>query len=682
MGWMMLGCCLVLWAPLARADPPPTMAPSSLSHVVPASAQIFIELQRPRQSDAQLRRADLWTLVQLLSGDRKPFDWRALVRRYLGLSPQMALNNLFGQRVALAAPSWKQLADCVVLVQLKRPELLATAVAPQRAVQVRKQNNVAVHRTATGLWVASNRRQAAFSLTGDPDSLFNGVVDLLAGGDAPALGQDRQFIEEMGRLGPGYLGCFCFSGRGEAEGALAQALQVFDRGVVGMYVRRDRLDFEMQATLHQPRQRVRRPTVDVERLERLPDSTLLAWAASADLPGAFRSVVEGDLAAEAAPYVAFARALIDAEALESEVITKVGPRFIVVWDRLRATSNAPQLAVLLESSDADGVVEALVEQLATVVSTLRSITAVGNPAATDAPQDPVEEHRHLETRILTVSLAGMLPDMGERSLTRALLSSVKPSFTTLGGWVVVATSPEQIRQLIDAYQGWIPTLGASEVLRGGRWRSAGEPVVLAAAQPAMASAIVASWERSDDAAAPWAYEQLFGQRPKPAERAPRQTLGIGIRRDPESGGVVVARVYAQGPASGKLQVDDRILGADGKLLSLEDPVGDLRKRIAECDDPGRFTLRVRRGQEVLDVLVPVQPLARPVSSTAADPASALRQLQSIGRGMSNAVYTVTQSTPDRFHACVSLQLVPLKPHRQRDTTRQRRPAAVKPTPRP
>ncbi|HUU84031.1 MAG TPA: PDZ domain-containing protein [Phycisphaerae bacterium] len=676
--WMLLGCCVGLARSPALADPPPPVDPSSLSRVVPASAGVFIELQRPRQSDAQLRRADLWTLVQLLSGGETPFDWRALVRRYLGFNPETALANVFGLRVAFAAPDWGSLGEAVIVAELKKPALLAPVVAPRRAVEIRRHHGVIVHRTIAGLWVASNQREAAFSLKAGPGSMFDGVVDLLAEGSSPPLGKDPQFLRQMARFDRGYMGCLYFSGREGATGTLAQTLDPFERGAVGMYLRRDRLDFEIQATLRQPRQRVQRPNVDVERLERLPDSTLLAWAASADLGAAVHSVTEGDLAPEARPYVSFIQALVDLEALEQDVIAKIGPRFILAWDRLRGTSDAPQLAILMESSDAEGVVEAVVDQLATMVATLRRITMLGIAPGPDDLPDPVEESRHLETRILTVTLSGMVPDAGRHSLAQVLLSAVKPSFATLGGWVVAASSPEQVRQIIDAYQGWIPTLGSSTVLRGGRWPHVGDPVVLAAGQPAMASTIVASWEQSKDPTSPWAYEQLFGRRPQRPSRPPRQTLGIGIRRDSESGGAMVARVYAKGPADGRLEVDDRILGVDGKLLSLDSPAADLRQRIAECSDPSKLTLRVRRGEQVLDVQVPIKRPAPPVSDAATDPANALRQLQALGRGLSSAVYTAVQSPADEFHACVSLQLVPLPSHREPAPTRQRRSPVVAP----
>ena len=103
------------------------------------NADVFVEVQRLQHSDRQLRRANLWSLAQLVLGEhaggsKRSLSWRALASQNLGVAPEVALTEIFGQRVAVEAPSWQRLADAVIVARLKGPESLDPVIGPRRAV--------------------------------------------------------------------------------------------------------------------------------------------------------------------------------------------------------------------------------------------------------------------------------------------------------------------------------------------------------------------------------------------------------------------------------------------------------------------------------------------------------------------------------------------------------------------
>ncbi|MCP4247041.1 MAG: PDZ domain-containing protein [bacterium] len=652
---------------------------ASLAHSVPARSGVFIELLRLRTSDAQLRRANLWTAVRLVLGEQtgrsaQAFDWRALVRRYLSMTPEAALAELFGYRAALAAPSWNRLSEAVILARLRRRDSLDAVVGPKRANLLREVGPVRVYKTVAGLWVATDGRVAVFSHAGGEESLFAEVVGILGGDDRPVLGTQDAFVEQVGALSQGYVGCLYFAESGEADTSLSRVLPAFGHTAVAMYAREDRLDFELQAKVDPPADGMveERPTVDLGRLDRLPSTTLAAWATTMDLSAATqRLLAEGgtDLAGR---YLSLFRGVVGADVFDTDIVGRLQGRQILVWDRLRGRVDVPQFAVLLESVDAPDVARTLAEGVA-------NLSMAGRDDSDGA--DIIRHSRHLDADIYSVPLTGLLSPREDDTLVSLLMSSMEPSFAALDGWVLIATNPAQARQMIEADAGWISTLGSPKDLRSERRRLGEDAVVMAVAQPAIASAVVRSWERGDTPDSS-RLAKVFGNPHRAVGRARQQMLGIGIKKDEAAGGVVVVRVQAKKPAVGKIEVGDRIVGVDGRLLALDHPVEDLRRRIATCADPARLTLRIWRGDRLMDVVVPMPHTIPTVAKPTRDPLEALRKLQTIGRAMSYAVYSVSSSPPDEFRAQLSLRLVASVPVSRRAARKAMVPAATQPARRP
>jgi len=637
---MMLALCLA-GAP-AAAQKPPAIARNSISYLLPQETGVFVEVLNLRQSDEQFRRAQLWSAMAWVFGPESgapALDWRALVHRYLGMTPETALADLFGYRVALAAPSWDRLGDAVIVSRLRRGDALDPILGPKRAVPTEQRGEVRVYRTQSGIFVATDGRWAAFTRSGGPDSFFSEVVDLLAKNDAKRLSDSSQFRDLVGNLSNGYVGCAFLSRSGDATRSVSALLPAFGGLAVAMYTHGDRLDFEVRAALDEAVNQPRQSIVDMNRVGMLPSSTLLAWATSVDLLGGYQKLIER-ARESSSRYLDILHQVLEPEAMERDVLGKLGPRQIVVWDRVRGKAGALQLAVLIESTDAAGVARTLADGLARL----------------DLSNGIITSTTHLETEILTVELPGLRPSSAGSGLVSALLADFRPSFAALDDWLVMATGPEQIQQMVSASEGWIPSLGSMSELKADRWRMAHDAVLLAVARPALTSSVVADLRNQDGSHSLLASKS--GSQPRSIGHVHQRLLGIGISRDEGTGAVVVARVQAHQPAVGILHVGDHIIGVDGRLLSLEDPVADLRNRIDECNDAGGLKLRVRRDNRLLDVRVPIPQAIAPAATSRKSAAEALKQLEAVSRTVSYAVYSVVRSREDRFHARISLRLVP------------------------
>ncbi len=632
---------------------------SSFAHLVPDSVGVFAELRLTKETHQSLRDYGLWSLVQELSDHSSDqalasFDWRGLVSRNLGMPPEAALEELFGQRLAVAAPSWERLGDAVILVRLKDPKSLNSVIAGKRLAHMEARGKVNVYRTTTGLSVASSGREAAFSQDASDDALFWDVVARLNEQKPGPLSEHGPFGELAGRLPRGHMAYLYFADRTPEDQIAHRLLPEFREGVLAMYVQGAGVHFELQAKLGQARVAPPVLPIDVERIQRLPDSALLVWSGTLDLPGAFRRLLQDD-SDVAAQYTDLLAAVFDLDVLEQKVIAKLNRRAIVVWDRARGDSDVPHLALMFESADAVDVVEALAHELA----------AAADLGYGDDLPDPVERTAHLDAEILTVNLAEVSGGRRSRRAAADVLSMLRPSFAALDGWVVAATDPAAVRQIIDADRGWIPRLGS---IRGLGLRSVRRPenrVTLAVAQPAMAEAVLSSWKSPENAGEPGNLQRLVSGLRRLAEDGRRPTLGVAIRQGERAGSVQVVRVHASMPADGRLHVGDEIIGIEGRLLALDDPVADLRQRLVQHSDPDRMAMRVWRDDRLMEVTLPLEAgLAAPAPEPGtADPLAALRHLQSVARVLNSASYTVYRSGADRLHARVSLELVSTGPPR-------------------
>jgi hypothetical protein len=642
---------------------PPHFGP--LARWAPQSSRLFLQFERLDLVHEQWRNVNAWRLIELALEKRAAAEgpepapyWADVLAANLGLSPEAAFDRLFAQQVALAAPDWEHLADGVVLFRLTDREVLRDLVGPGKVRPgPRRVGRAKLYQTKAGLWVATDDRVVALSQRGPASADFRKTVDLLAGKSLDSLADLNRYRDQMRLLPGGMQGFLYFDlGLGSREPAgddpTSGWAPTIHRGVVGIYVSRQQVNFAIRATRDTPRQEPPRPRVDLERLNRLPQTTLLAWATSVDAPGAYRALIDAEPPGAAGLFASLLERVLDLQQLEETLVSNLGPRTIVVWGQtLREPSALPQLALLFESRDARAAALAL-------EGAAQAFLATRAPPAGDSTNAAVQHLDHLGTTITRVPFAPLVSNAPDGSVVSQLGLHVQPCFAALDGWLVLALTPDHLREIIDADRGLIPTLGeAPELGRAGRQRA--RAVVLGLAQPALAAQVIQGWLtglRSPDES-PWA-GLLLGE--TGSDRPRRRTLGIGMRVQQVPGRVRVARVYPGTPAEGHLLPGDEILGVESHLLSLAEPNEDLRSRIAAVGHQDPVTLRVWREEELLDVVVPLGRPAGP-ESPSAGVVEALEQLTRLGQELTYAAYSVSASRSDQYVAMLTLGFRPAPP---------------------
>ncbi|MFQ5489492.1 MAG: hypothetical protein ACE5GE_02115 [Phycisphaerae bacterium] len=633
---------------------------SSLAHLVPAQVGIFAELHLQQKHQAQLARIPWGSLTRVLAGGSEAksplnLDWRGLIQRNLGLSPKTLLADLAGQRVAVAAPNWERLGEAVILMQFSSTSSVKALVAGSRAELVNKRGRVRIYRTGTDLLVATDGRLVILAQAGGADELFREVVALRTGGEGHGLAADPAFAGQVGKLHRGQSGYLYLKAGQDDNPALGEAFPKLVSAAVGLYAFPGRVDFDIRARLRANRSRARQRPIDTERMRRLPDSVLMAWAGTMDLAGSLGRLLDPGADADEQGYLELLRTILDPETLDRQVVAQLGPRVILVWDRDRGGSDLPQLTVMVESADAASAASALAEAFAALANSLAGAWDV------DSVRAHVERREHLDSHMLVVDLKALLADKTDLAAGLDLMASMQPTFTALEGWVLAATHPQAIQQIIDADRGWIPRVAGIRGLGLYRRRVPERRISLAVAQPAMASAVLAWWQRRDREQAGWGLNEMLGSSKPAVGKVDRPTLGIAIKAGDRSGSAGVVRVHAHQPAIGKLKVGDEIVGLNGQPLDVDDPVADLRRRIAECPDPTRLTLRVWRADSEIDVIVPLPTevsMPEVDAAPSADPLAALQRLQSVGQLLSQFTYAVFRSSTTQYYARASLKFVP------------------------
>jgi hypothetical protein len=478
---------------------------------------------------------------------------------------------------------------------------------------------------------------------------------LMAGRGGEALEQAAVFRELWAYLPVGHLAIAYAAREGTPspmEGQLPSLWPNVDRAVIGLYEGQGRIDVAVRASLAVPHRKAKLAPPAVERLLQLPQTTLVAYATTigfdrAYSPGATTVPASGVLER----YLAFLAGMRGAASDSGNVeLPRFGPNIIFAWDQdLREGGSAPQPAVLIECADGRAVHE-FVRQLAEKVTQLaRTMDRVESSEALTIEQDV-----HLGVPVMHIPLK----TYAERSQLKIikLLRNADPAWAIWNGWFILALSRDHVERIIDAQYGLVPPLAAVRDVAALRKRSA-DRVVVSVAQPGLATDIFDRWLAEHQSGAPSLLDPSWwpvGAGFRPGN--PPQ-LGIGMQLDQEPGIVTVARVYARTPAEGRLQPDDRILGIDGRLLSLTSPNADLRTMWAQsAAEPGP-TLRVERDGTAMDIVLPRNQEQR-AAAAAIKPADAVRELASLGRALEFASFEVLASDQTHYSARLSLRLAP------------------------
>jgi len=653
----------------------------------PADCGLFLQLERPANVNPSFRDVNAWKLLQLvLRAEIEPesgsTDWYDFLVANLAGESASAMHELFSERVALVAPTWTRLADGVILVQVTQRAALRHLIGPGMVESEKTEDGLSIYESTRGLLIATDGRTVILSQRQAPTEWFTRCVALLRNESRDSLQTAPQFSKMVKTLPTRRIpqGFLYFSTAAQVattapaiETTTAPATEMIPpaetesqtepatatesgpaifwpgmrAGVMGMYVGGNRLDFLLRASLAAPR-RKDSPRVDMQRLKRLPRSTLVAWATSADVDAVFERFVSVPPDAVAS-YADFLTDALQPEQLQRDIVSKVGPRLVLVLGHdFVVEQGGSSLGLLIESTDADAVKRALDTAVNRLVDRVNSEHA---DEERDALRVTVEEFSGAEITI--IELADYLASEPVTSLAVHLASTMRLSYTALDDWLLISWNTNHMRELIAARGGAQPVLG--EFTDVARLRPLRGRTAVGLGQLATAAAVLGEWlNKAEEQLDSILYVYVRG--PAGESGAHGRALGLGLAPQSRPGRTEVARVYEDGPCHGLVEVGDDVVAVDGKVLDLEGSNGGLRQYVRGLASGQTVVLRLDREGAFLDVKVVVDRPANPRVQIVADAVRALRRLQTLCRHLAFATFTVTRSDADSYHAHLRLRL--------------------------
>lgn len=632
----------------------PGRAGSAFSNIVPPDVSLFASVRRIGDADAALQRARAWSLIPLLSGSPlgvdRDFDLAGAVAGLFAIDAGKHRADIAAMEFGVMADSWKKLADAVWLLRLPDESVLEEWYPVESRVQSGRSGRAAFFRLPTGQMIVVRNGVVALGKAWGPGSLLDKTMALMAGPGGRALEHDPDFRAVRRHL-PVDQVAMVYMGRKQNAPADAfvswPMMPRFERGIIGLYESRGRLDVVVQAHLAEENPRARLGRSAIERLLQLPQTTLLATATTLDVREAVRSTAKGVPGGSWMRYVSMLAAF--ATATEATSSVDLGPHVLLAWGQdLSSAGKTPQLALLSECDEQQGEVRDHVRGVAE-----RVVGLIGGLGAGDADHLPqIEETRHLGVAIGYLSFAEFARASRVPLLT--MLEHIEPAWALHDGWLIVALTRDHLQQILEARMGLLPTLGTVPDAAGLQREAAARSVV-SLVQPGLATTVLEGWLAAHDSGESSLLDVEQLSKGDPVRRPPRALLGIGMKMRQESGAVFVARVYRKTPAKRRLQVGDRILGIDGSLLAFDSPNSDLRRRWATATPGNTRTLRILRDEKIIEVDLPNEP--KPINKPAqtVNPVDAVRELVSLGRTLEFVSFVVNASSGRDYSARLSLR---------------------------
>jgi hypothetical protein len=622
-------------APPPTEAPPPASAPADakprepLARYAPDSAGIFLTLQAAREVDRVLEDSDAGALMELLSSGT--LSTRRDVNQWLdgllaGKYPVGAA-DLADLEIGLAARSWKDFEHAVWYIRLTDPTVVDRWFPRDTRSPDHDLGDVHFFTTRDGVVAAVRDGVLAMGRQSMPGALLGETLDVMADVEARPLTDSAAYRRLTADLPPGSIAAAYVLADPAAEhggwtGRLVSSLA--DAVLMAAYPNGRRVEVVVRTVGGAADNDLPLSADAMEQLQQLPHNTLLAWAASVDLQSMFdRTVNRADRPWLSSHLALLSGLLASPERREQGLLRGIGPSVLLAWGGSpgRTPGDGLHVAALVECEDARGVASEM-------EAGLRRLMEGAAPAAEgEAPgPSPVRASTFLGARLVQVplrELAGRL----RLNLPEAL--DIEPAFAVSGRWLIVATTTQQVREILSARNGKLATLGrVSDVRQACRnSRSCGSVWVM---QPKLSAGLIGRWLTAYDRGEPSVAD---ADRWRPAPRSNQASVrwyGIGMRAEQSPGVVHVAVVHPNTAAADRLQPGDLIVGVDGELLRLESPNADLKSRLLRRGSGAGPVLRVLRGGETIDIALEL-PAAEVGQRPQLDLAGALGELTTLLR---------------------------------------------------
>ena len=624
---------------------------------VPADVNIYVATRKLENVSASFDRANAWRLLQFLSGEDDGARPALLtsVAGFFGLSDQSADWGFMDLEVGVTAPSWSDLGEAVWLLRPANESVLERLFPSRGRTEPGKVGDAAFFRTRTGLMVGTLDDTAVIGRRSERGSTLAQALELMGGRSSDSLVVSPAFRELAAYLPANPLALVYAAGSAIAAANPSEASRwrpTFDRAAVGLYERQGRIDIAVNAVLAHPRKKPKLSDLALERLFRLPDTTLLASVFTFDFDDALRAAVSGN-----APKGTFGRYLRFLAALQPSTenagagLPKLGPHVILVWGQnLSLGGSMPQVAILVECREGDGV-DARASAIAEQAVRLFRMVDRSNAAAPLS----IERTRHLGATISHVSFEAYAKT--SQTPFAQLLSHADPAWSVHNGWLIVGLSIDHVESIVESELGLMPRLGELRDVRPLRHQSM-DRSVLSVLQAGVAADVLKEWVAAYQSGSPSLLDPKWWNAASERAAGSPSPFGFQMAAEEEPGAVVVSRVYPRSVADGRLEVGDRVIGIDGTLLTMHDANADFRSRWDDSTTAPGLALRILRGSGVVEVTLPKSALADAGPTDRINPAAALRELASLGRTLEFAGFGVNVTDERHYSARLSLRFVP------------------------
>jgi hypothetical protein len=665
----LIGCTYLLGqsarAQSARAVDQPNQSPkrrdTNMARFVPADVPIFVSTRHLDQLENALARTRAWSLLPIIaptsSRSGNPLSLRRAVTSLLRAREPSIMRGVMRSELSLAATSWTGLSSAVWLLGVEDPRTRREWFPLNQRISYTKIGDAEYFKTRDGTSVCIREGIVALAREAGPGSMFSKTLGLMAGRSGLALSQLPSYRSHRSYLPPNHL-AVAFLTPDQNTDATPPGIDPSwwtnaKHIVIGLFEGKDRLDIALRAGLSKKRPQEKLSDQAMQRFRSLPSTTLFAAVTMVDFQRALTLAGSAGSGSTLGRYLRLLASMPNANKTAPLNWPNLGPHTIVAWDQdFREGHTTPQAAIMLECSDGQGTLRQLEDLATQLVQLIQAI----EPANIENDLQMVRR-RHLGSTITSIPLRTYA---GESSLPfMRVLANIEPAWTVSSGWLIIALSPEHLERILGAHIGLLPTLdGVPDV----PWHPSGSTnrSMLSITQADLAAQHMKIWLAAAAQGTPSLLDPAHWSPPADQNRQPPPRLGIGMASAQEPGVVVVARVYPETAADGRLQVDDRILAIDGKLLSLTHPNADLRQAWLTTDSKPGPVARVSRGGTIMDIQLLKERTSEVsvMSTLRKSPADALRELASIAENIQFASLAVLAGDGNHCSARLSLRFTP------------------------
>lgn len=647
---------------------------ASIAHFVPADARLFLAIEnlpaflqtRPGRQVTELLAglvAQPTTRPASQPATRPAPTWQQDLGEKLGIENPRAAQLLFGGRLAIAADGWSGIGDAILLAEPADPAALEGELQGQRVpetaqAKVRRYHLTGNHELACDGKIVAVGGQSA------PPSLYARTLAMWSTDNRVTLADLAEFRERLAGV-PAESHVLFYTGTGMAAGPTSRPandwswlLPNVKSAAVGVVLNGVGMTVETSSRLAAPPPDGAAPDPPIDSILRLPASTLAAWTWPIRYAEEYRRLEAADADGTFRFYIDLMQAGLPPDTLQTGLLGHlVGDTIVMIGylplppapgEPAGSVLLLPTAALAVETDDPDSVAAVAQHVIDNLLRLLNLQPLPDGPLAvresTVPPHGPT-------IRSLPVGRLFATQTACE------FLRSLEISWTVADRWLILATHPDVVRQIIEVRRGGgqaITVGGIQQTLQRVKAHK-GSPQMAMVARPVGVAGMLDSWIQFIARKHPDMLRPDWWGRLRRRQLASGVQLGIVPGRAPTTQpGVPIERTLPGWPAHDVLRPGDRILAVDGHEVDPRRPLPSLRELVANRPKADTLSVRVlREGQEAaVQIHMPV-PAGAPEPI---QPFDVLEKLADLLRVFSSASYVTWQPAPNLLNARLELEL--------------------------